>query len=51
MLILRVSYYQMSVDNGPIFKQKSSGIIICTGNVEESIDYSGLKKLAKIVFF
>ncbi len=27
----RVSYYQMSVDDGPFFKQKSSGIIICTG--------------------
>ncbi len=27
----RVSYYQMSVDNGPFFRQKSSGIIVCTG--------------------
>jgi NAD+ kinase len=27
----RVSYYQMSVDDGPFFRQKSSGIIICTG--------------------
>lgn len=28
----RVSYYQMSVDDGRFFKQKSSGIIVCTGN-------------------
>ena len=27
----RVSYYQMSIDDGPTEKQKSSGITVCTG--------------------
>ena len=30
-LSARVSYYLMSIDDGPFFKQKSSGIIVCTG--------------------
>ena len=27
----RVSYYQMSIDDGPREKQKSSGVTVCTG--------------------
>lgn len=26
-----MSYYEISIDNGPLEKQKSSGITICTG--------------------
>jgi len=31
MLLHRASYYEISVDDGPWEKQKSSGISICTG--------------------
>jgi NAD+ kinase len=27
----RVSYYEIQVDDGPLMKQKSSGVTICTG--------------------
>ncbi|KAK3585234.1 hypothetical protein CHS0354_006280 [Potamilus streckersoni] len=27
----RVSYYEMSIDDGPVSKQKSSGVTVCTG--------------------
>ena len=39
-LSARVSYYQMSVDNGPFFRQKSSGIIVCTGTGSTSWCYN-----------
>lgn len=39
-LSARVSYYNMSVDDGPLFKQKSSGIIICTGTGSTSWCYN-----------
>ena len=27
----KVSYYEVAIDEGPMVKQKSSGIVICTG--------------------
>ena len=34
--VCRVSYYEISVDDGPREKQKSSGITICTGTGSSS---------------
>jgi NAD+ kinase len=55
-LSARVSYYQMSIDNGPVFKQKSSGIIICTGTGSTSWCYNinkmsenSIRKLLQLV--
>ena len=55
-LSARVSYYQMSIDNGPFFKQKSSGIIVCTGTGSTSWCYNinklssqSMKKIVKII--
>lgn len=52
----RVSYYQMSIDDGHSFKQKSSGIIACTGTGSTSWCYNinkmstqSIKKILKIV--
>lgn len=39
-LSARVSYYLMSIDDGPCFRQKSSGIIICTGTGSTSWCYN-----------
>ncbi|CAF0716130.1 unnamed protein product [Brachionus calyciflorus] len=39
-LSARVSYYLMSIDDGPFFRQKSSGIIICTGTGSTSWCYN-----------
>lgn len=27
----RVSYFQLSIDGGPLHKQKNSGLTVCTG--------------------
>lgn len=55
-LSARVSYYQMSVDNGKSFKQKSSGIIVCTGTGSTSWCYNinkmstnSIKKLLQLI--
>jgi len=55
-LSARVSYYQMSVDDKPFFKQKSSGIILCTGTGSTSWCYNinkmslnSIKKIIKLV--
>ncbi|KAL3085062.1 hypothetical protein niasHS_010131 [Heterodera schachtii] len=36
----RVSYYDVQVDNGPLTKQKSSGMTICTGTGSTSWHYN-----------
>ena len=55
-LSARVSYYHMSIDKGPFFKQKSSGIIVCTGTGSTSWCYNinkmslpSMKKIARII--
>lgn len=55
-LSARVSYYQMSVDDGPVFKQKSSGIILCTGTGSTSwcyninkMSHDSIKKIVKLI--
>lgn len=55
-LSARVSYYQMCVDDGPFFKQKSSGIILCTGTGSTSWCYNinkmslnSIKKMVKLI--
>lgn len=55
-LSARVSYYQMNVDDGPTFKQKSSGIILCTGTGSTSWCYNinkmslnSIKKIVKLI--
>lgn len=55
-LSARVSYYQMNVDDGPFFKQKSSGIILCTGTGSTSWCYNinkmssnSIKKIVKLI--
>lgn len=45
-MIYRVSYYKMSIDNQPFFKQKSSGIILCTGTGSTSWCYN-IQKMNK----
>jgi len=55
-LSARVSYYQMCIDDGPFFKQKSSGIILCTGTGSTSWCYNinkmslnSIKKVVKLI--
>lgn len=36
----RVSYYEVQVDNGPMLKQKSSGMTVCTGTGSTSWHYN-----------
>ncbi|XP_072310198.1 NAD kinase 2, mitochondrial isoform X2 [Eucyclogobius newberryi] len=42
----RASYYEISVDNGPWEKQKSSGLSVCTGTGSKAWSYN-INKLAK----
>lgn len=36
----RVSYYEVQIDNGPLLKQKSSGMTVCTGTGSTSWHYN-----------
>ncbi|PIK58170.1 putative NAD kinase 2, mitochondrial [Apostichopus japonicus] len=51
----RMSYYEISIDNGPLEKQKSSGITICTGTGSTSwsfninkLSYQSVEEVLKI---
>lgn len=51
----RMSYYEISVDDGPLEKQKSSGITICTGTGSTSwsfninkLSYQSVEEILKI---
>lgn len=39
-LSARVSYYKMSINDGAFFKQKSSGLLVCTGTGSTSWCYN-----------
>ncbi|XP_067340013.1 NAD kinase 2, mitochondrial isoform X1 [Channa argus] len=46
LLLHRASYYEISVDDGPWEKQKSSGLSICTGTGSKAWSYN-INKLAE----
>ncbi|XP_071321621.1 NAD kinase 2, mitochondrial isoform X4 [Trachinotus anak] len=46
LLLHRASYYEISVDDGPWEKQKSSGVSICTGTGSKAWSYN-INKLAE----
>jgi NAD+ kinase len=45
----RVSYYDVQIDDGPMLKQKSSGMIACTGTGSTSWNYNGNRLTSQTV--